>query len=91
MHALDAERLDHRLGDLAAGLRTPRPPLSGDVRRDLVEELTRFRAGALRPFGMSMLGTMLAEEHETPELLVSSVGSDRAAARQPPPNPQSCP
>jgi AcrR family transcriptional regulator len=50
-------------------LHTPRPPLSGDVRRDLVEELTRFRQGALRPYGMSMLGTVLAEEHENPELL----------------------
>ncbi|MGZ4202085.1 MAG: TetR/AcrR family transcriptional regulator [Thermoleophilaceae bacterium] len=50
-------------------LRTPRPPLSGDVRRDLIAELSRFRAGALRPFGMSMLGTVLAEEHENPELL----------------------
>jgi AcrR family transcriptional regulator len=50
-------------------LRTPRPPLSGDVRRDLVEELTRFRLGALRPYGMSMLGAVLAEEHENPELL----------------------
>jgi AcrR family transcriptional regulator len=49
--------------------RTPRPPLSGDVRRDLVEELDRFRMGALRPHGMSMIGTVLAEEHENPELL----------------------
>jgi AcrR family transcriptional regulator len=50
-------------------LRTPRPPLSGDVRQDLVEELTRFRRGVLRPHGMSMLGAVLAEEHENPELL----------------------
>jgi AcrR family transcriptional regulator len=49
--------------------RTPRPPLSGDVRRDLIEELDRFRQGALRPNGMSMIGTVLAEEHENPELL----------------------
>jgi AcrR family transcriptional regulator len=49
--------------------RTLRPPLSGDVRRDLIEELDRFRHGALRPHGMSMLGTVLAEEHENPELL----------------------
>jgi AcrR family transcriptional regulator len=49
--------------------RTPRPPLSGDVRRDLIEELDRFRQGALRPHGMSMIGTVLAEEHENPELL----------------------
>jgi AcrR family transcriptional regulator len=49
--------------------RTARPRLSGDVRADLVAELRLFRAGALRPFGMSMLGSVLAEEHETPELL----------------------
>jgi AcrR family transcriptional regulator len=48
--------------------RTPRDP-TGDVRTDLIEELTLFRAGALRPNGMSMLGAVLAEEHETPELL----------------------
>jgi AcrR family transcriptional regulator len=48
---------------------TPRPPLTGDVRRDLIDELGRFQAGALRPFGMTMLGVVLAEEHETPELL----------------------
>jgi AcrR family transcriptional regulator len=49
--------------------RTPREPLSGDVRRDLIRELTLFREGALRPHGMTMLGVVLAEEHETPELL----------------------
>jgi AcrR family transcriptional regulator len=47
---------------------TPRE-LTGDVRADLVAELTLFRQGALRPNGMSMLGAVLAEEHETPELL----------------------
>src|SRR4051794_4410692 len=48
--------------------RTPRD-LTGDTRADLVAELTLFRQGALRPHGMSMLGAVLAEEHETPELL----------------------
>jgi AcrR family transcriptional regulator len=43
--------------------------LSGDVRQDLIEELTLFRQGALRPYGMSMVGAVLAEEHENPELL----------------------
>ena len=50
-------------------LRTPREPPSGDVRQDLIRELTLFRDGALRPYGMTMLGVVLAEEHETPELL----------------------
>src|SRR5689334_24887205 len=31
--------------------RTPRPPLTGDVRRDLIGELERFRRGPLRPHG----------------------------------------
>jgi AcrR family transcriptional regulator len=49
--------------------RTPREPFSGDVREDLIRELTLFKEGALRPYGMTMLGVVLAEEHETPELL----------------------
>jgi AcrR family transcriptional regulator len=49
--------------------RMPREPLSGDVREDLISELTLFRDGALRPYGMTMLGVVLAEERETPELL----------------------
>jgi AcrR family transcriptional regulator len=48
--------------------RTPRR-LTGDVRADLVEELSLLRTGALRPYGMTMLGAVLAEEHENPELL----------------------
>lgn len=43
--------------------------LTGDLRQDLVEELALFRQGALRPHGMSMVGAVLAEEHENPELL----------------------
>jgi AcrR family transcriptional regulator len=47
---------------------TPRH-LTGDVRRDLIEELTLLRSGALRSGGASMLGAVMAEEHENPELL----------------------
>lgn len=47
---------------------TPRH-LTGDVRHDLIEELTAFRKGALRPNGLAMLGAVLAEQHENPELL----------------------
>ena len=43
--------------------------LTGDTRTDLVNELTLYQRGALRPNGISMLGAVLAEEHETPELL----------------------
>ncbi len=47
---------------------TARHP-TGDVRHDLIEELTAFRKGALRPNGLAMLGAVLAEQHENPELL----------------------
>lgn len=48
------------------------PPLySGDTRGDLIAQMENFRRGLDRPNGMAMLGTVLAEEHETPELLAS--------------------
>jgi AcrR family transcriptional regulator len=47
----------------------PRPAPTDDVRADLVAHLRLLRAGLERPHGMTMLGTMLAEEHDTPELL----------------------
>ena len=50
--------------------RTPRE-ITGETRADLVNELTLFRSGALRKNGMSLLGAVLAEQHETPELLAS--------------------
>ncbi len=43
--------------------------LTGDTRADLVAQLQQFRFAMDRPHGMAMLGTMLAEEHTTPELL----------------------
>lgn len=45
------------------------PPATDDPVADLVEELRRFRSGIERPHGMAMLGTVLAEEEHTPELL----------------------
>ena len=47
----------------------PRPAPTGDVRADLLAHLRLLRAGLERPFGLATLGTVLAEEHETPELL----------------------
>jgi AcrR family transcriptional regulator len=47
----------------------PRPAPTDDVRADLVAHLRLLRAGLERPNGMTMLGTVLAEERETPELL----------------------
>jgi len=45
---------------------TPRD--TGETRTDLVALLGHFRAGVERPFGMAMVGTVLAEEHHTPDL-----------------------
>jgi AcrR family transcriptional regulator len=47
----------------------PRPAPTDDVRADLIAHLRLLRAGLERPFGMAMVGTVLAEEHATPELL----------------------
>ena len=44
-------------------------PETGDTRADLIAHLRYFRAGVSRPFGMAMVGTVLAEEHDTPQLL----------------------
>jgi AcrR family transcriptional regulator len=49
-------------------MREPRDA-PGPTRQRLVAHLRAFRASLLRPHGMSMLGTILAEEHRTPELL----------------------
>lgn len=46
------------------------PPLyTGETRGDLIAQMRHFRWAMERPFGMAMLGTVLAEEHETPALL----------------------
>jgi AcrR family transcriptional regulator len=42
---------------------------TGPTRQRLIAHLRAFRTSLLRPNGMSMLGTILAEEHRTPELL----------------------
>ena len=47
----------------------PRPAPTDDVRADLIAHLRLLRAGLERPNGMTMLGTVLAEESDTPELL----------------------
>ncbi|EFO80585.1 transcriptional regulator, TetR family [Oscillochloris trichoides DG-6] len=45
------------------------PVYTGDTRSDLIAQMENFRHGLDRPHGMAMLGTVLAEEHATPELL----------------------
>lgn len=47
------------------------PVYTGDTRADLVAQMAAFRRALDRPNGMVMLGTVLAEEYQTPELLAS--------------------
>jgi AcrR family transcriptional regulator len=54
---------------LAAYRQRERPEDTGDTRADLIARLRHFRRGVERPNGMGMLGTVLAEETHTPELL----------------------
>jgi AcrR family transcriptional regulator len=44
-------------------------PQTGETRADLIAHVRYFRTGVSRPFGMAMLGTVLAEEYDTPQLL----------------------
>jgi AcrR family transcriptional regulator len=53
-----------------ARARDRRPvPETGQIRADLIAHVRYFRTGVSRPFGMAMVGTVLAEEHDTPQLL----------------------
>ena len=70
-----------------AGMRmADAPPLSGDVRADLVAVLTDFAANFARVNGMALIGTCLAEEAHTPELLAllreRTIGPRRILVRQ---------
>lgn len=44
-------------------------PDTGSARSDLISLLRGFQRSLLRPNGMAMIGTLLAEEHRTPELI----------------------
>lgn len=46
-------------------------PVTGETRADLIAQLDQLRHALGRPNGMGMVGTVLSEEHETPELLAS--------------------
>jgi len=54
---------------LAAYRERGQPEEAGNTREDLIARLRHFRSGVERPFGMAMLGSVLAEEQSTPELL----------------------
>jgi len=45
------------------------PVIVGDMRADLVAVLHDFRTKLMRPNGMAMIGTVLAEEAHVPELI----------------------
>jgi AcrR family transcriptional regulator len=62
-------KIELAMGAMVAYCDNSRPPVVGETRTDLIAEMEHFRHAILRPFGMSLLGTVLAEEHETPELL----------------------
>jgi AcrR family transcriptional regulator len=64
-------KIDLAMAALVAYRDTSRPAVVGDTRADLVAEMEHFRRAIARPYGMSLLGTVLAEEHETPELLAA--------------------
>jgi AcrR family transcriptional regulator len=64
-------KIELAMAALVAYCDSSRPPVVGETRTDLVAELEHFRRAILRPYGMSLLGTVLAEEHETPELLAA--------------------
>ncbi len=53
-----------------AGMRVDEPrPVTDDIRADLIAELRHFQLSVTRPHGMSLVGTVLAEEHLTPGLI----------------------
>lgn len=60
---------------------------TGDPRRDLVQTLRNFQASLFRPNGMAMIGTLLVEEREMPELMAAFreriVATRRALVRAP--------
>jgi AcrR family transcriptional regulator len=64
-------KIELAMAALVAYCDNSRPPVVGDTRADLIAEMEHFRRAILRPNGMSLLGTVLAEEHETPELLAA--------------------
>src|SRR5689334_14739616 len=66
-----AGKADLATAALAAFRQEQRPTDTGDTRKDLIARLEHFRTGVERPNGMATLGTVLAEEHHTPELIAS--------------------
>lgn len=64
-----AELATAALARLAASREQSAPEPTGVLQSDLVRQLRHFQAGVERPYGVTLVGTVLAEEHETPELI----------------------
>lgn len=64
-------KIDLAMAAIVAACDPSRPAVTGDTRADLIAELEHFKRAISRPHGMALLGTVLAEEHETPELLAA--------------------
>ena len=77
--ALAAEAIVHARQSFAL------PPLTGDLRHDLIAQLRHFQESMNASYSLSIIGTALAEEHTTPELLAalrkSVIGSRRSMIR----------
>ena len=63
---LAARALSHARDRSAAA-----PVPTGELRADLEAELAWFVAGVLRPNGLTLIGTVLAEQEEQPELMAA--------------------
>jgi AcrR family transcriptional regulator len=57
------------LAALATSRRDTAPVDTGELRVDLIAHLRHFQRGVSRPYGVTLIGSVLAEEYETPELL----------------------
>jgi AcrR family transcriptional regulator len=66
-----SSKLELAMASLVAYCDASRPQVMGDTRSDLIAEMEHFRRAISRPYGMSLLGTTLAEEYETPALLAA--------------------
>lgn len=64
-------KIELAMAALRAYCDASRPAVVGEIRTDLIAEMEHFRRAISRPYGMSLYGTVLAEEHETPELLAA--------------------
>ncbi len=47
------------------------PPLTGDLRQDLVAQLRQFQESMTAPYSLPIIGAALAEERTAPELLAA--------------------